>query len=136
MLILPSQAAPLPNMSRLPSLFDDPSWEPAVYGSAAIMVVSSLAIKILQFPPIQVISWATVGFISGFLAKKTIHHYNFARSLARTALTIDERLPCLRVVVVCLSFFASFFSPTIAAIGAACVGLYGGCLFRYQHGAS
>lgn len=135
MLVLPNEAAPPPNVSGLPPIFDDPSWEPAVYGSATLMIISSLAIEILRFPPIRVISWVTIGFISGFLAKKTINHYNFTRSFARTALTIDERLPYVRVVALCISFFVSFCFPTISAIGAACVGLYGGYLFRYQRGA-
>jgi hypothetical protein len=136
MLVLPEYAAVSTRNSWLTALPDDTSWELVVPGSASLMTISAIAFHILQFPPIHAFCWAAVAFTSGFLARKSIGHYNFSRSITRDVLTFDDRIPYARVIAFSIALVVSFVFPTIAAIFAAAVGACAGYLFRPQHRAS
>jgi hypothetical protein len=136
MLVLPENSAIYRGIRGLSTLPDDIGWELVIHGSASLMAISAIAFQLLQFPPIRVFCWSVVGFTSGFLAKKSIGYYNFARSLSRGVITIEDRLPFTRVIACSIVHIVSFVFPTIAATFAVIVGACAGYLFRPHHEAT
>lgn len=130
MLVVPAQAAIHTWHTGLSALPNDTSWELFIHGSATLSVISVIAFQILQFPPIHAFCWAIVGFTSGFLAKKSIGHYNFARSISRAALSFEDKVPYIRVVAFVIAIVVSFMFPMVSAVCAAAVGACAGYLFR------
>lgn len=130
MLVTPQHAAIRTWNTGIRALLNDTSWELVVYGSASLMSISAVAFQILRFPPLRAFCWAAVGFTSGFLAKKGIGHYSFARSISRAALTFDDRVPYARLIAFSTALVVSFVFPMIADTFALTVGACAGYLFR------
>jgi hypothetical protein len=127
----------IPDPARIPhwpeegeGISSDPSWGLAVNGSATLMSISAVAFHIFQFQVFHSFCCATVGFVVGFLAQKTLGHYNSARSITLAALTFDERVPYWRTTAFSIALIASFIFPILAVVAAVIVGTYSGFLFR------
>ena len=114
------------------TLSGDPTWNLAVSGSTFLMAISAVAFEILQFPPINAFCWTSVGFATGFLAKKTICHYCIPQSLTRLALTFNDRLHSARSIAFFIALIASFVFTILAAVFAVSVGIFAGFLFKPQ----
>ncbi len=111
----------------------DTTWGLFINGSATLMAISSVALQVFRFSPLHAFCWTIVGFSSGFLAKKSIGHYTFSRSIARTLVTIEDRIPHIRAVAFCIALIVSWIFPVIAALFAVTVGFCAGYFFRARH---
>lgn len=130
MLVLPQQAASDVWVTGIGSLQYDVHWNLFMKGATTLMAISAIAFRILQFPPLHAFCWSIVGFGLGFLAKKSIGHYNFPRSIARAIITLEDRIPNIRLTVFCVSLVVSFVFPLVAALFASVVGVCAGYFFH------
>lgn len=127
----------IPDPSRIPrwpeegeTINSEFSWKLVVNGSATLMSISAIAFHIFQIQLFHSFCCATIGFVVGFLAQKTICHYNLARSITLAALTFDERVSYWRTTAFSIALIASFIFPIFAVVSAVIVGTYSGFLFR------
>lgn len=101
---------------------------PMLLGPASLSIISAIAARIFQSPPLATVCWSTLGAFIGVLAKKPLTQYHFLRSLSRMALTFEQNFPHVLLVALGIACVVSTIFPYIAFAVATIVGFRVGCL--------